>query len=101
VLISQSSESFPASGKEQFYVSISRGREGATVYTDDKVKLRDAIARSDDRVLAIDLMKSRKPSIRSRIEKHIAFMRLAAARTLEAAKEALYAPRQDYRAAER
>lgn len=101
VLISQSSESFPASGKEQFYASISRGREGATVYTDDKKKLRAAIAHSDDRVLATDLMKSRKRSIRSRIDKHIAFMRDAAARTIEAAKETLYASRPDYRAAER
>lgn len=47
VLIAQSSESFRASGREQFYVSASRGRESVTVYTDDKGGLRRAIVRTD------------------------------------------------------
>lgn len=102
VLISQSSESFPASGKEQFYVSVSRGREGATIYTDDKRKLRDAISHSDDRVLATDLLKARKRTFRSRIEKHLTFVRDAAARTVEAVKETIHAAqRENYRTAER
>jgi hypothetical protein len=43
VFIGQSSESLPASSREQFYVSVSRGRESAVVYTDDKQALMVAI----------------------------------------------------------
>jgi len=50
VLIAQSSESFPASRREQFYVSVSRAKESATVYTDDKVSLRRAIEKSDPNI---------------------------------------------------
>ncbi len=56
VLIGQSSESFPASSREQFYVSVSRGRERATVYTDDKAALLEAVARSDERLSATELV---------------------------------------------
>ena len=45
VLIAESSASFAAAGREQFYVSASRGRKSATVYTDDKDALREAVGR--------------------------------------------------------
>ena len=56
VFVGQSSESFPASSREQFYVSASRAREQVVVYTDDKVALREAIARSEDRVSATEFV---------------------------------------------
>ncbi|HVX13088.1 MAG TPA: MobF family relaxase [Pirellulales bacterium] len=56
VFIGQSSESFPASSREQFYVSASRGKKQVVVYTDDKEELRDAINRSDDRITATGLI---------------------------------------------
>ncbi|RIK66919.1 MAG: hypothetical protein DCC65_08200 [Planctomycetota bacterium] len=56
VLIGQSSQSFPASSREQFYVSASRGREGVTVYTDDKDALLDAVNRSDERLSATEFV---------------------------------------------
>ncbi len=55
VFIGQSSESFAASSREQFYVSASRAREQVTVFTDDKQSLRDAIKRADSRISAVDL----------------------------------------------
>lgn len=55
VLIGQSAESFAASSREQFYVSVSRARERATVYTDDKPALLDAVSQSDDRLTATEL----------------------------------------------
>ena len=36
VIIAQSSESFPASNREGFYVAVSRGKESVTLYTDDR-----------------------------------------------------------------
>jgi hypothetical protein len=59
VFIGQSSESFPASSREQFYVSVSRGRQQATVYTDDKKALLDAVRHSDERVSATELVADR------------------------------------------
>ena len=55
VFVGQSSESFPASSREQFYVSASRARESVTVYTNDRLALRDAISHSDERLSAMDL----------------------------------------------
>ncbi|HEY4311622.1 MAG TPA: MobF family relaxase [Pirellulales bacterium] len=56
VFVGQASESFPASSKEQFYVSASRARQQVTLYTDDKAALLDAIAHSDDRMTATELV---------------------------------------------
>ena len=55
VFVAESSESFGAAGREQFYVSASRGRKSATVYTDEKDALREAIRRSSAKVAASDL----------------------------------------------
>ena len=63
VLIAQSSESFRASNREQFYVSASRARRSVTVYTDDKVGLRRAIERSDSRVSATELVRGNLPPV--------------------------------------
>ena len=56
VFVGQGSESFAASSREQFYVSVSRAREQVRVYTDDKEALLDAVSRSDDRVSATELV---------------------------------------------
>lgn len=57
VLIGQSADSFPASSREQFYVSVSRGKERATIYTDDKAALLEAVSRSDVQLTATDLAR--------------------------------------------
>jgi conjugative relaxase-like TrwC/TraI family protein len=59
VFIGQSSISEPASSREQFCVSASRGREQATIYTDDKRALRDAVVRCDDRMTATEMFSNR------------------------------------------
>lgn len=59
VFIGQSSRSFPASSREQFYVSASRGREQALIFTDDKVGLMDAVRRGDERLSATELVRGR------------------------------------------
>jgi hypothetical protein len=60
VLIGQSSQSFPASSKEQCYVSVSRGRQQATLYTDDKTALLEAMRHSDDRLSATEFLSGRE-----------------------------------------
>lgn len=65
VLIGQSSDSLPASSREQFYVSVSRGRERATIYTDDREALLAAVDRSDERMTATELIGTRREPYRS------------------------------------
>jgi len=54
VIVGQSSDSFPASSREQFYVSVSRGRQQVTIYTDDKEALLEAVSKADERVTATE-----------------------------------------------
>jgi conjugative relaxase-like TrwC/TraI family protein len=59
VIIGQSAESLPASSREQFYVSVSRGKKQATIFTDDKIALLEAVSHGDDRLTATDLLNER------------------------------------------
>jgi hypothetical protein len=44
-----------ATNNQQWYVTISRGKKGVQIFTTDKAELRENIARSGDRQLAIDI----------------------------------------------
>ena len=56
MLIAQSAASYPASSQEQAYVSATRGRRAAHIYTDDKEALREHIIRSGQRGSATELL---------------------------------------------
>jgi conjugative relaxase-like TrwC/TraI family protein len=55
VLIAQSSDSFVAASREQFYVSISRGKETVRIYTDSRQGLETAVGYSSTRKAGIEL----------------------------------------------
>jgi conjugative relaxase-like TrwC/TraI family protein len=55
VLVAQSADSFLASSREQFYVSVSRGKESIRIYTDNRKGLQDAVGNSSLRVAGIEL----------------------------------------------
>ena len=55
VLIAQSSFSARAGSKEQFYVSVSRGKSEISIYTDCKQELREAVGQSSARITAVEL----------------------------------------------
>ncbi|MGP1346141.1 MAG: MobF family relaxase [Phycisphaerales bacterium] len=55
-ILVQSSASQGAASAEQFYVSISRGRDSVVVYTDDKQALFDAVHDSAARLAGIELL---------------------------------------------
>jgi len=57
VFVAESSESFRAAGREQFYVSASRFKDALTIYTDDKHELLEAVRKSSHRPSATDLAK--------------------------------------------
>ncbi|QEL18765.1 MobF family relaxase [Limnoglobus roseus] len=71
VLVAMGSESRPAINAEQFYVSVSRARERATIYTDlAPAAIREAIQRSDARKSATELMTPKpKPKYRDKARK--------------------------------
>jgi hypothetical protein len=56
VFVAESSESFRAAGREQFYVSASRFKESLAIYTDDKRELLAAVRKSSHRPSATDLV---------------------------------------------
>jgi ATP-dependent exoDNAse (exonuclease V) alpha subunit len=68
VFIATGSESLRAVGQQQWYVSTSRGREMAKIYVEDKREVRDAIARTGERLSAVELTHTKiKRSWRSRV----------------------------------
>lgn len=68
VFISQPSGTFPATDLKQFYVSVSRGRDKAHIYTDDKQALMEYASEIGDRQSAIELT-SRKDLARDIAER--------------------------------
>jgi hypothetical protein len=59
VLLVASSRSLPAINQEQFYVSISRGRERCQIFTDDSDLLRSHVTHSSARLAAVEAMPQR------------------------------------------
>ena len=55
VLVAQSADSFLASSREQFYVSVSRGKETIRIYTDNRRELEAAVGISSTRRAGIEL----------------------------------------------
>lgn len=67
VLIAQSSLSYPASSQKQLYVSISRGRKSATVYTDSKNDFKTAVNKNRGYLSASDLVDNGKATTTKRL----------------------------------
>jgi len=63
VLVVASSHSVAAASQEQFYVSISRGRERCQVFTDDAEMLRSHVTRSSARLAAIEVVPRGKRNL--------------------------------------
>jgi hypothetical protein len=65
-----------ASNIEQFYVTLSRGRKTARIYTDNKAALLDAVKHSSARMSATELLgapeqaEKRRPGMLQRLQSH-------------------------------
>ncbi|MCA9281074.1 MAG: relaxase domain-containing protein [Phycisphaeraceae bacterium] len=79
VLIGQSSQSFRASSREQFYVCVSRGREQAIVFTDDKHDLLRAVEQTDERLSGTELVHGGDAARRRAVHRQAVRRSLAAA----------------------
>ncbi len=60
VFIAQPSSTFPATDLKQFYVSVSRGRDRVSIYTDDKEALLHHASNMRDRESAMELLGKSK-----------------------------------------
>lgn len=56
VFISQPAETFSATNAKQFYVSVSRGREQVTIYTDSKQQLLEHASEIGNRESALEML---------------------------------------------
>jgi len=55
--LSLGTDSFPAVSPEQAYVSISRGRKSAEIFTDDRAEMLKAASKSREKEHALDLLR--------------------------------------------
>jgi ATP-dependent exoDNAse (exonuclease V) alpha subunit len=73
LFVGMSSQSFPATNQRTAYVALTRGKEQALVFTDDRTELLKAMSRPDDPMSATQLAESTngKPPVRDRLAKHL------------------------------
>ena len=74
VFIGMSSESFGATNERTGYVALTRGREQAVVFTDDRESLLKAVSRPDDPLSATELAGAAQ-EIPARLMKRMSFVR--------------------------
>lgn len=63
VFIAQPSSTFAATDARQFYVSVSRGRDAAKIYTDDKDALLDYASELGERQSAVELVRGKNATL--------------------------------------
>ena len=77
VFVGVSSQSFPATYQRTAYVAVTRGREQAQIFTDDRAELLKAISRPDDPLSATELsaFSGHKPPSRNGLLNRTLFSR--------------------------
>lgn len=72
VFVALGNQSIPAANVKQWYVSLSRGREMAKVYVEDKRDVRGAIAKGEQRLSAVELTHTKlRPAWRTRVNESL------------------------------
>lgn len=71
VFVGISRQSLPATDQRTAYVALTRGKEQAVVYTNDRAELLRAVSRPDEPLSAIELTQTavEKPSVRGRMKR--------------------------------
>ncbi len=72
VFVAISSQSLPATNERTAYVAVTRGREQAQIFTDDRIAMLKAVSRPDDPMSATELSQAPlpKPTLRGRFRKY-------------------------------
>ena len=78
VFIAAGDQSLPAVGRQQWYVSASRGKEMAKLYVDSKEEVRGRVAKDSERLSAVELTQTRlKSTWRNRLHQTLERNRVA------------------------
>jgi conjugative relaxase-like TrwC/TraI family protein len=98
VLVVASARSLPAVSQEQFYVSISRGRDRCQVFTDDAELLRSHVTRSSGRLAAIEAIPRHRltQSVWQRSYHFLKKLRQRVAQSLSPRKGITHQPRHEH-----
>jgi len=76
VFVGISSESFPATYQRTAYVALTRGKEEAQIFTDDRDELLKVVGRTDEPLSATELSDDQQtPALAARLMKHLGFAR--------------------------
>ncbi|OWK45581.1 MobF family relaxase [Fimbriiglobus ruber] len=96
VLVAMGTQSLPAVSREQLYVSLSRGRDWAKIYTDDRDALRQVVGRTDDRVSATEVAARRQSRLDRwrRQRRHVMFLQRRVANEPARRQPAVDRPRE-------
>jgi len=95
VFVAIASQSLPATNERTAYVALTRGKEQAVVFTDDRQALLKAASRTDDPVSATELNDSTNetPNLRDRLSKPVELARQLAAQASQALRQQAAAAR--------
>jgi ATP-dependent exoDNAse (exonuclease V) alpha subunit len=74
IFLAQGSDYAGAASTEQFYVSVSRGKQSVELFTDDKHEIRSQIQRSHQRMSATELLKQQSSSIQEGMDAEDSFI---------------------------
>jgi hypothetical protein len=100
VLVVASSRSLAAVSQEQFYVSISRGRDTCRVFTDDADLLRSHVTHSGTRLAAVEVtfQQRHKPSVWQRSYRFLKKLRqrVAQFQSISPRKGTIHLPRNKH-----
>ena len=61
VFIAVGDQSLSAANRQQWYVSVSRGREGVKIYTEDAAALKAAVQKNPERMSVSEMMRGNPP----------------------------------------
>ena len=89
VFVAIASQSLPATNERTAYVALTRGKEQAVVFTDDRQALLKAVSRPDEPMSATELNDSTNetPNLRDRLARPLALARQLAANAGQALRQ--------------
>lgn len=98
VFLAQGAQSFPATSARQLYVALSRGREEARLYTDDREGLLKRLRQTRERQLASELVEGKEARpllpagalpVKAQAQRAAAYLRVRSAQLAAEARRAL------------
>jgi len=75
VFIAVGDESLRAANRQQWYVSVSRGRESVKVYTEDIAALKAAVQKNPERLSVSEMMRGKKEKPRLDMRRFAAYLK--------------------------